>query len=445
LEQALVLAQANDNKAQVIKTLLQLSSVAFDSGETVRSSEYAQQAVDLAQKNGMENLSAQALVDLGNSFVIRGDQGRGEKYLTQALASAERAKARRNEARARVALGNLRQQQNNPDEAIRYLEPALAFYRQGGYRSETFSCLALIARINLHKGDHGAAEKSHQQLLQFAQESNDQSLIALAHAERGSALVREEKFSEALEHLNQAYSIYSSQGIQRSMGYNLVNRGDLLGRLGRFDEARGLLEQAIAIAEKPGSEIRRLSVETKLALAEISLYQGNYADAGSRAEAALEKAGTEFKISATGAKIVIALARSYSGAAAAGKKAALEAVEMAKQLNDPTQVLAAQLALAEVMLVAGDSRAAADYGLDARMASLRLGKTASEWRALWIAAQAKQNGGDKPKAREYAMQAQQTLARLEQRWGSENYQSYLRRPDVLRYRKQLDQIAGSAR
>ena len=34
LEQALALAKANDNKSQIIKTLLQLSSVSFDAGET---------------------------------------------------------------------------------------------------------------------------------------------------------------------------------------------------------------------------------------------------------------------------------------------------------------------------------------------------------------------------------------------------------------------------
>lgn len=68
--------------------------------------------------------------------------------------------------------------------------------------------------------------------MRFTQQLGDQALIALAHAERGSGLIREEKFTEALDHLNQAYSLYSAQGIQRSMGYNLASRGDVMGRLG---------------------------------------------------------------------------------------------------------------------------------------------------------------------------------------------------------------------
>jgi tetratricopeptide (TPR) repeat protein len=422
---------------------LQLCSVAFDAGETSRSTEYAQEAVDLAQKNGMENLSVQGLVDLGNSFLVRGKQGEAEKYLEQALALAERAKAKRNEARARVAMASLRQQQNKPDEAVEYLGPALAFYQQGGYRSEIFSCLALLARVNLQKGDYPAAAKSQEELLRLAHEQNDQSLIALAHAERGSALAREEKFTEALDQLNQAYSIYDSQGIQRSKGYNLVSRADILGRLGRFDEARALLDQATAIADKPGGELQRLSLEIKLALAEIALIQTNFSDARSRAEKVVEAAGAEFRNIATGAKIVIGLSELYSGARAGGKRTAAEAVEMARQLKDPAQLATAQLALAEALLLAGDGRAAASNALQAEEVFARLGQPASEWQALLITGQASQNLGDKSAAREYAMRARDTLSKLEQRWGSENYNSYLSRPDVQRFRKQLEQLTGS--
>jgi len=443
LEQALNLAKANDNKSQIIKSLLQLCSVAFDEGETARATEYAQQAVDLAQKSGMENLSTRGLIDLGNSFLVRGKQAEAENYLEQALAAAVRAKARRNEARARVAMASLRQQQDRPNEVVQYLEPALAFYQQGGYRSETISCLALLARANLQKGDYAAADKGLEELSRQAKESNDQSLIARAHAERGSALIREEKFPEALDYLNQAYSIYSSQGIPRSMGYNLASRGEVLGRLGRFDEAKALLDQASAIANKPGGELKRLSVETQLALAEIALMQDNFANAKATAEKVVELAGTEFKGSATGAKIVIGLAEGYSGAKSAGKQTTSAAVDLAKQLNDPAQLASAQSAFAAALLLAGDSRSAATNALQAQEVFARLGQMESEWQALLIAAQASEDLGDKNQARDYAMRAKNTFSKLEQRWGSEDYKSYLSRPDIQRFRKQLEQVTGS--
>jgi serine/threonine protein kinase/Tfp pilus assembly protein PilF len=443
LEQALTLAKANDNKSQTIKALLQLCSVAFDAGETARSTEYAQQAVELAQRSGMENLSARGLVDLGYSFLVRGKQAEAEKYFEQALAAAERSKARRNEARARVAMASLRQQQNKPDEVVQYLEPALAFYQQGVYRSETFSCLALLARAKMQKGDYPAAGKSQEELLRIAHEVNDQSLIALAHAERGSSLVQEERFTESLDHLNQAFSIYSSQGIQRSMGYNLQSRGEVLGQLGRFDEAKALLDQAAAIANKPGGELQRLSLETQLARAEIALMQGDLAIARATAEKAIVAAGAEFKTVAIGAKIVLGLADTYSGAKTAGKQATSEAVNLARQLNNPAQLATAHLALATALLVEGDSEGASSYALQAQEVFARLGRPASEWRALLIAAQARQNLGDKNEAREYASHSSSLWTELEKRWGTENYNSYLSRPDIQRFRQQLQQLVGS--
>lgn len=443
LDQALTLAKANDNKSQSIKTLLQLCSVAFDAGETSRSTQYAQEAVELAQKNGMENLGTRGLVDLGNSFLVRGNQGEAEKYLEQGLALAQRAKARRNEARARVSMASLREQQNRPDEAMQYLEPALTFYQQGGYRSETFSCLVLLARANLQKGDYAAADKGQEELLRLAQELGDQSLTARAHAERGSALAREEKFTPALDHLNQAYSIYSSQGIQRSMGYNLASRGEVLGRLGRFDEARTLLDQASAIANKPGGELKRLSVEVKLTVAEIALSQENFGNAKVGADEVDKRAAGEFKNVATRARIVLGLCESYSGAKVLGRRLTGEALDSAKQLNDPSELARAQLAFAAAVMLAGDSNTASSNALQAQEVFARLDQPASQWPAQLIAAQARQNLGDKTAAREYAMRARDTLSKLEQRWGSENYNTYLSRPDIQRLRKQLEQLIGS--
>jgi hypothetical protein len=213
--------------------------------------------------------------------------------------------------------------------------------------------------------------------------------------------------------------------------------------LGRYSEAQTLLDNAAAIADKPGGEIKQLSVGLKLTMAEMALSQGRFADARTRAGNVLASVGPEFKNIVTSAKAVVGLAESYGGAAAAGKQKMLEAVDLAKQLHDPVQLASAQLGTAEAMVLAGDSPGASVNALQALEVFGRLGQQASEWRALLVAAQANQNMGDKSKAREYAMRAKDLLAKLEQRWGSENYTSYLNRSDVQRLRKQLDQLSAA--
>jgi serine/threonine protein kinase/Tfp pilus assembly protein PilF len=436
LERALTLARADDNKSQEIKTLLQLSSVAVDAGETGRATLYAREAVELAQKTGMENLMSRGLVDLGNAFLVIGQYGEAEKYYVQALDAAQRNKAPRNEARARMSLASLRVQQNNADEAFRYLEPALAFYRQGGYRTETSLGLALLARANQEKGDYATALQANEQLLKLAQEATEQSEIAFSQTEVASALALEERYPEALAHLEQAYGLYKELGVQRGAAYNLQARGNNLLQLGHFAETQHLLDEASALAERPDG-YPDLSITVNLTRAEMALIEDHFADARARAEKVLAAAGTKFPQDALGAKRVLALAQSYGGAATAGNKTCMEAVEMAKHLGDPGQLAKMQLALSETMLLAGEADGALKAAIQARIFFAQAGQKASEWRALLMAGLASRRGFDRKESQEYSARAVESLAALEQLWGKDDFGRYLRRPDVQRLRKQL--------
>ena len=181
---------------------------------------------------------------------------------------------------------------------------------------------------------------------------------------------------------------------------------------------------------------------TGMPVAIASSTKSDVAKAKATAEKVVGLAGTDFKGPVTSAKVVIGLAESFGGAKAAGKQTASAAVDMAAQLNDPAQLASAQSAFAAALLLAGDSRSALTNALQAQEVFARLGQIESESQALLIAAQASENLGDKAKAREYAMRAEDTFTKLEQRWGSEDYKSYLSRPDVQRLRRQLEQLIG---
>ena len=131
-----------------------------------------------------------------------------------------------------------------------------------------------------------------------------------------------------------------------------------------------------------------------------------------------------------------------TGNKVAARHSATEAVVMAKSLNDPATLANAQLALAEVLLSGGDLNGALNNASAAQEIFAKLGRTASEWRAVVLIARGRRNTGDKTRASEYAVRAKDLLSRMEQSWGAENFNSYLRRPDVQRYRKQLDQLSA---
>src|SRR5207253_46417 len=177
----------------------------------------------------------------------------------------------------------------------------------------------------------------------------------------------------------------------------------------------------------------------------ISLSQAHFPEARAKAEKLLALAGTQFPAITISAKRVLGLAQSYGGASALGRQTCAEVVEQAKPLNDPFQFATAQLALAEALLLAGDSAAALTNALQAQESFAQRGQPGWQWRALLIASLACRAKGDIAKAREYALQASDLISKLEQRWGAANFGTYASRPDVQRFRKQLSEVAAAER
>jgi serine/threonine protein kinase/Tfp pilus assembly protein PilF len=441
LQQALSLAQTTDNKYQQIKTRLQLSSVSFAENDSEQAEQHAQEAINLAQTGGMETLTAQGLIDLGNVYLVRGEYQEADKYFTQALEFTQRYKARRIEARAHLALGSLRMQQGNADEAISQIEQSLPFYQQGGYSKNASLCLNVLARASRRKGDYEGSLERYRQLLELARKVGDPNQEASTEESLGLTLMKLERYAEALEHFDAGLNINKNLKSRLNMGYNLQSRGEALWRLGRYEEARAALTEAASIAEQPSGGSKELSADIQRFFAEMALSQRQFAEARTKAAQALALAGTQFADSATEAMRVQGLAQALGGAAREGQKLCAEVVERATRSADPWLISETQLALAEAMLENRNAQGATPLAQQALESFVHSGQTDSEWRAMLVLARAARLAGDEAAAQEQSARASEVLASLEQKWGEESYRSYLTRPDVQYYRKQLEEVS----
>ena len=138
--------------------------------------------------------------------------------------------------------------------------------------------------------------------------------------------------------------------------------------------------------------------------------------------------------------ISIGLAQALSGSVAEGRKLCEEAVTIAQRKKSRSLITGAQLALAEAMLLSKDNSAAIQTALEAQKVFAQSGQQDSEWRALLVAARASDLAGNKSAAHDYASRADQVCNALPQKWGADSYQSYLKRPDIQTYRKQLSDL-----
>ena len=118
---------------------------------------------------------------------------------------------------------------------------------------------------------------------------------------------------------------------------------------------------------------------------------------------------------------------------------------MAKESRLPRLISSAQLALAEVLVLAKDAEGALRAALDAQPLCARFGQQDSEWRAWLMAARASQIVGNRSAAQMYASRAQTLCDGLREKWGADAFEGYLRRPDIQNYRSQIDQILSRSK
>jgi tetratricopeptide (TPR) repeat protein len=436
LEQALQRASALEHKDKQIRTLLNLSNNWIVAGEPAKAEEYSKQALQVAQANGMENLTTAGLIEIGNAHLARGHLTEADDYFTQALRLSQIYKGKKNQARAAISLASLRAQQDRPDEVPGYIQTALAYYETGGHRKETSSAYVILGRAYDEIGNYDEAQKAFQQQLQLAQSVTDTEQIGYAHEGLGSVEAHRQNYPAALAHYEEKYKAAQTLNKKTGMGYGDIGRAYVLAQLGRADEARAALAEALSIAENDGkSPFKELLALVHLNNAELLMTERRFPEAIKESEETLSVAEAEYKAIGVRAKSLAGLARALSGQGAMGKKQCEDAVTEARSMKDPHLWSQALLALSQAALNAGDPQGALNAATEAVQRFGAANQHESEWQAAIIAGLAADKLGDKTKARDFASRANAILSSLAQAWGSDSYSRYQTRQDLVELRK----------
>lgn len=436
-EKALEMASANGNDSQKVNTLLELSRLSYIEGSPAKEQQYAQEAIDFAQQQGVEVMAMRGLNELGLALQAGGDYTGAAEQFQKSLEMARRTNIPYLEARSLINLAGIRIDQLRTDEGLQLAEQALAIFQQGNYRKDISSCLTGIGRARRRKGEYDTALQVFQQKLQLARDASDQRQIAFSLGEMAMVLYEQERYTEALSRYQESYEIYKPLGARVNLAYNILFRGNLLWRLGRYDEARAAITEASELANQPEGEIKPLLVDVALREAQLALSQRRFPEARAKAQQSLTASGAQFEVTAIEAKFTLGAAQALSGSPAEGRKLCEEAVVQARRVSDSALLSKALLALAEVEIESSDAAGALKNALEAQERFARAAQWESEWRALLIAARASRAARDEEAARNYTARASEILMQLEQKWGTEAFNSYVTRPDIQISRQQL--------
>jgi tetratricopeptide (TPR) repeat protein len=286
------------------------------------------------------------------------------------------------------------------------------------------------------KADYRAALQAGNQKLDLARKDGAETEIANAYTEIAAVLMDQEDLPNARKHYEGAAAIYESVGERRRLPFNKANRGNILGRLGHYDQAESILDELWKTVSDPKSRNKQLMATVLLYRAQVRLTQRKFSEAIAFSNEAITAAGTEIPEVAIEARSVLGLAKARSGNAGEGYKLCNEAVQMASATGDFLIQSRALLDKAEAALLTNDAETALNLATEAQARFARGELYESEWRAWLIASRASEKLGDKNKAQEEFGNAMNVRSKLEQRWGADAFRQYSLRPDIEAFYKQ---------
>jgi tetratricopeptide (TPR) repeat protein len=416
-----------------VRALCRFSAIYHGRAQEDQALEKAGEAISLAHENGLEYWETDALLRQSAAYYGKGNYGAAEDGAAKALRAANRSKWPRLIALAQVNLAAVREaKQQHQDTAG--LTAALEYYRLYQFPKESLLPLLLLVRDQNARDDYEGGAKAANQLLSLATQAGGAMLIAQSEEAAGTSYVGLQRYPDALKHFDAALAAAERSKDPVLASYEELRRAEILGRLGRYDEA----EQLLAGPKDEGlgawpSQIRARLLST----------QRKYSAAITVVRKALEThpgldAGTGADL-----RIVGSMAAVKAGALDQARKWVHEAADLAQQTGDPETIANLSFARAVFNLKAGspqDAKSSAEAALTFYQSH---GQKEAEWRTFYQLALIEKALGSKDRAREAASKSLYILSEFEHNWSVSAKVAYEKRPDVLAASAGLRKMAGT--
>jgi tetratricopeptide (TPR) repeat protein len=249
------------------------------------------------------------------------------------------------------------------------------------------------------------------------------------------AFLERENYPAALKHFEAALT--ASRKAELPTGYQLLHCADALWRLGRYKEAA----QMIGLIPTESLRQAELATQRFTVLAEMSTSRGEFRNAISFAQSALEKAARLDPKSRLQAQVALIEAYSRADSSREALSVYRVAEDNAAKLSNPLDKAQFSLAISGAFLADGAVKEAEGNALSALGFFSKSGEPESQVKALWrlaLISERMRNVGD---AGAYAVKALDLLAGLAHNWDSAVYSQYVSRPDIKSEIRQLSALA----
>ncbi len=401
-----------------IRTLAELSSVAYRTGAYPQAEQYAQQSIRLARENQLDAWAADGLVRLANAEIHEAKLQLAEDTLQEAFRLVRQTEQPRVEALANLTQASLMNQKQLPDEVIAPAQAALDYYKKNGFFVNATNASILLIRTQRDKGQYQQALQSGNEVLALAASSGLRAQRRQAEEVIGTVLLRMERYPDALLHFQNAASAADTPN---SKAFEAVWTAITLSKLGRYTESDAILQI--------GPVNEGLAAQAGESHTESLVSRGQYRDALALARHLRE---TYPKMQATDLQELetdSAIAKAHLGM----KKQSLsdlDDLEKREKTGKFGEEADLDLVIAEVTLLSGLPQQAHDAAIQAAAHFASTGQLDSELHSVCLAAAASKLLKNEGEYTDFSKKAVDITTQIRNTWSLQVSQIYFSRPDL---------------
>jgi tetratricopeptide (TPR) repeat protein len=227
-----------------------LGNVSLDGGSYSQALAHYGQALEVSRQVNDRVSQARALGNLGIAHECLGHYEDALECQWRALAIYRQLKDDFGQITTQLNVGNIHYMLGSYDEArIRY-EDALTLARQNGDRTHEARSLTCLGSLNERLDLHAEARQHHQMAIDIASEIGDRLCESAAMTGIGITYISTAQPSVALGYLSSALETARGIGYREGEAETLVEYGNALCGLGRFEDSLRTQREALRIANE---------------------------------------------------------------------------------------------------------------------------------------------------------------------------------------------------
>jgi eukaryotic-like serine/threonine-protein kinase len=180
-------------------------------------------------------------------------------------------------ANSYTGLSELFNDQGDPSGALKMCEQALPIYKEIGERRQAAAELTNCGNAQSSLGNLHEAMVNYSEARQIYDKIGDKSGVALELHDTADVLADQGRLKEAKNDFEQALSTWQGIGSLRPASFALFNLGEVLRQMGDVEHARNRNQEALKLRTNVADKVS--IAESQIALAEILLDEGRFAEA----------------------------------------------------------------------------------------------------------------------------------------------------------------------